>query len=237
MPNRFSLRFESPLGGVLLSLNGFSIFGPDDSGRAVAQISQFLRPGRNSFELVSQLPGMQAAFAIADISGGDPELAPIVLEGRLSGGAERVEEYLTIEDEVPAFGWHDARIVDNLPAQQRAVYEIAENLATLLEHGPDDRLLDVLRMKHSEIALSVGMPKSEMDAGLTEGLAHLRQSSGFRVDLAGFDDFMPVLSSDGRIVTLRRRSGGDAIRIIDGIADPGFGVTVAIIRDRWQIVR
>lgn len=102
--------------------------------------------------------------------------------------------------------------------------EIAEILAGLLQRGPGDRLLDLLKMKHSEMAESVGIARTEIEDGMLGGLAELRTPPVFRVDLADFDDFLPVSWSNGQIVNLRRRGGGDSIRIIDGIADPGFSV-------------
>lgn len=237
MPNQFLLRFESPVGGVFLFMNGFVLFGPEDTGRASSQITPFLRPGNNSFELIAQRAGTQAAFSIVDMSEGDPENAPILLEGRLSGGAARLESFLTIENEVPAFAWHEARLIEDIAAQQGELYEAVETLARLLERGPYSRLLTMLSMKHSEIAVAVGLSQAEIEQGLVEGLSVLRESAGFRIDLASVDEVLPLMSSDGRIVTMRRRSGGDAIRIIDGMINPGFSVTMAIIHEGWRIVR
>lgn len=237
MSNKLYLRFESQAGGVSLFFNGFLLLGPEETGRSSAQIGPFLRPGRNIIELNAERAGAQASFNIVDMSEGDPETAPSLLEGRLAGDTARAEEYLTIETPVQPFGWHAASVVENLASQQRSLFQISETLAHLLERGPNDRLLNILSMKHSEIAVAVGLSRGEIDDGLIEGLANLRKLSGFRTELAAYDEVLPVLSSDGRIVTMRRRSGGDAIRIIDGVINPGFTVAMALIYDRWQIVR
>ncbi len=239
MRNMMSLRFESLFGGVSLFLNGFLLFGPEDVGRAGSQIALFLRQGPNKFELIAERAGVQASFTIIDMSegDGDPDLAPILMEGRLSEGAMRAEEYLTIETELPFFAWLEAGPIDDIDRHRQLLFELAKSLATTLERGPDERLLDLLGLKHSEIAMSADITKHEMDEGLLGGLAELRNFSSFRVDLAEYEDFLPVLGSNSLIVSLRRRSGGDAIRIVDGIGDPGFSVSVAFIGERWEIVR
>lgn len=231
------MRFESQSGGVSLFLNGFLLFGPEDTGRATSQVAPFIRSGVNSVELVSERPGAQARFAVADLADGNPETAPILLEGQIFGAQQRSAHELTLDGDMPVFAWLEAQSIDDIDMYRQPLFEIAKSLAAMIERGPDDRLLDVLGLKHAEIAMAAGISKPEMDEGLLGGLAELRAVPVFRVDLAEYVDFLPVLGSNHQIVSLRRRSGGDAIRIIDGMDNPGFSVSVALIRERWQIVR
>ena len=83
----------------------------------------------------------------------------------------------------------------------------------------------------------MGVPRREIDNGLRDGLGRLRATGGFRVDLVDEAGFLPLASPSGRIVNARRRGGGDAIRIIDGITDPGFSVAFAKIDGRYVIAR
>jgi len=229
--------FDSPQGNASLFLNGFLMFGAENVGRASSQAAPFLRPGSNVFELVPEQPNTAASLRVLDVSQGGPQNAGVLLQHEFGDPGVPLSQILTVEEAVPNFAWHQAEVIENVSAQRRSLYRAAETIADLLTRGPDQDLLAVLDMKHAEMALSLGLSQNEMDDGLMEGLSNLRERPEFRAELAVPDDFLPLLSSDGRIVTLRRMSGGDAIRIIDGVTDPGFSVAMARIAGRWQVVR
>lgn len=237
MPGPFFFRYVSPTGGVEVTLNGFVVFGPEDTGRATSQIAPFLRSGENVVSLAPQSAAASAEFSIVDLGERNPETAPTLLEGSLSPGAPRLESLLTIDSPLPTFGWHEAQVIENIAAEQETLLSTTRALAEALQRGPDGRLLEMLAMKHTELALAVGVEKTEIDEGMLQGIAALRESPEFRIDIADPTDFLPSLSRDGRIVNLRRRNGGDAIRIIDGMTNPGFTVAMARIQDWWRIVR
>ncbi len=237
MSNRVLVRILSPEGGVFVFLNGFLLFGADEVGRSATQAAPFLRAGRNTFEITPERADTAARLSVVDLSQGDPQTAPVLLQMETGAPGAPVAETLAVDGIAPDFAWHRAEVIDAISGQRRAVYDAAETLASLLARGPDQELLSILGMKHAEMARSVGLTKDEMDNGLLEGLSELRGRRGFRVDLAAPEDFLPLLSSDSRIVNLRRISGGDAIRIIDGISDPGFSVAMARISGRWHVVR
>jgi hypothetical protein len=175
-----------------------------------------------------------------DLSGGNPETAPELLTmttGAASMPGLPVAGFLTLDHTAPFFGWHRAAAIDDIDAHISALYRGLRVLAQLLQSGPNAELLSMLEMKHEEIARAVGLPLAEMNGGLLEGLSHLRETPGFLVDLTPPDNFLPLLSSDKRIVNARRRDGGDALKIIDGITDPGFSVAIAWIDGKWMVVR
>lgn len=239
MSKSLLIRFDSPEGGVSLFLNGFLLFGSEDTGRAGSQAAPFLRPGQNTFELVSERANASASLSVVDLSDGDPQSAPVVLQMDFAMSVPGVPlaDVLNTGSSSPEFGWHHAQIVSDIVDERRSLYQTLQTLASLLERGPDQDLLALLNMKHAEMSMSVELARPEMDAGLLDGLSQLREAPGFAVEIASPDDFLPLLSSDGRIVNMRRGSGGDAIKIIDGTANPGFSVAMANLENRWLIVR
>ena len=240
MTKQMFIRYVSPEGGVSLFVNGFLVFGADEKGRAVSQAAPYLRPGENIFELAPSSAEATAELNVVDLSNGSPETAPTLLSmstnQALSPGAP-IGDILVLETSAPAFGWHRAAPIDDIASHRTTLYRGLETLARLLQFGPDAELLRILDMKHDELADSVGLARNEMDDGLLSGLAQLRATPGFFVDLAAQELFDPVVSSSGRIVNARRQGGGDALRVIDGIENPGFSVAIARIEDRWMIVR
>lgn len=234
-----AIRFIAPKGGTVLYLNGFILVGADESGRFNLPISQYLTGGTNIIEVSSQMPG-SAELTVVRINEEDPEAAPVLLRpeapvpiapqafwrGELELGAGG-----------PAFTWHEAEPIDDANRWRDTLYGFLKELQGLLQSGENERLMRVLRIKHDEIAAAVGLAPTEMDQGLADGLSFKRMNPGFRIDLVSADDFDPVLSSNRRVVNMRRRDGSDALRVIDGESDAGF--TVAFIRHqaRWIVSR
>lgn len=238
--NSLRLNFESPKGGVALFLNGFLLYDGAAGEDASINIAPFLRPGDNTIEIQAFTPVAQARVSILDLSGGDPPIdAPRVFQSEIDSGAMGVPDvsFFIIDKPTAEFRWHDAVFVEDPSLYSDALHSLANTLAERLQYGPDDQLLNMLAMKHAEIGEAVGLSHNEMDEGLRRGLGDLRDQPEFSVQCAQYDDFRPIISRDGRILNLRRKSGGHAVRIMDQMANPGFRVAVARLDDRWQIVR
>jgi hypothetical protein len=234
------MNVECPQGGVLAFLNGFLLSGLETVGDASIQVTPYLRHGANTVELVPQLAGVTASLDLLDLAAGaPPDEAPVIHATALDPASpgKAVRSQFAIEADMPGFAWTDATPIEDVSAYRMALYDLARRLAQLLADGPDDALIALLAMKHREIADAVGLSKSEMDEGLVDGLRRLRERPDFHVDLAQFDDFAPVLSPDRRIVNLRRQGGEHAIRMIDGVSDPGFRVFLARLSGQWHVVR
>jgi len=232
-------RYICPNVGAVLYVNGFIVVGAEENGRFNLPIAPYLRPGVNLIEVVSRAPGA-AELTLVDMSGGDSESAPVLLQSEgpvpiINQSLWRGELKLGVD--VPIFSWHTAQRVTNPEAHKNTLYGHLQTMQQLLKKGPDDRLLQLLALKHTEIGNAVGIGQGEMDAGLSEGLAAFRAQPGFRVDLTPYDSFVISPSSDGKIINARRSDGGDALTVMDGDANGGFSVAFASIDDRWVVAR
>jgi len=167
-----------------------------------------------------------------------PKLLTISAESDLplDAGLRKVGN-LIIKENVSEFKWHDATPIESLDAHVRAIYSILESLATALEEGSDIEIQRLLNNKHTEIGGTHGLSRQAMDEGLLQGLAQRRENAQFRVDLVAKDDFLPLLSSDRCIVNALRKSGGHALKMIDGRRNPGFSVSLAMVDNIWSIMR
>jgi len=238
MTNNYAIRFVSLEGGVSLFVNGFLVFAKEDEGRSVTQASLFVRPGKNLFELVPSEPGKSASLSFVDMSEGDPEKAPVLLSVSTDGKLPTpVFGELEITSDIPNFEWHNANEIGDLDTFTDEIYRKVQALGKALQNGPDNELVRILSLKHKEIAQAVGLSKSEMDEGLLGGLSNVRDMPEFAVDIVERDDFLALVSTNGRIVNARRKSGGHALKMMDDFENPGFSIALAQFDKRWVIVR
>lgn len=240
MARSLFIRFVCSEGGVALFVNGFLLVGPEEAGRTGAHAAPYLRPGENLVELVPDRPDASATASVVALEGDDPEAAPVLLalstaQAPTPGATE--SDMFFVDWPTPVFAWTRAEPIDDIDAHAPTLYRGLETFRQWLEIGPDADLLAMVSLKHEEIGVAMGVAPAEIDAGLIDGLQRLRVTPGFRVDLAPADDFLPLVSTDRGIVMARRRSGGDALRIIDGVLDPGFSMALARIDERWTVVR
>lgn len=234
-----AIRYIAPNGGAVLYLNGFILVGADEAGRFNIPIAHFLKEGPNVFEVSSAVPG-SVELSVVQINEDDPEAAPVLLrpEGRVPFAPQSFwRGELELGAGGPAFAWHEAEQIDDVDRWRDTLHGFLREVQGWLQNGPNDSLMQVLRVKHDEIATAMGLAPTEMDQGLADGLAAKRLNPGFRVDLVSGDQFDPVLSSNRRVVNMRRRDGSDALRVIDGEADAGFAVAFVRHQGRWIVAR
>ena len=239
MQKNLTIRFVSDEGGVSLFVNGFLVFSPEDTGRSVTQPLPFIRKGVNAVELVPTEPGKVASFSIVNAIEGEDEEDDILLSltTEQDGDGLPVIGEFSLEAFVLDFQWHQAKEIELTKTAEDEIYEVVRNLGKHLQNGPDDNLLKLLEVKHNEIAASVGLSKQDMDSGLLGGLAVLRDMPGFAVDVVERDDFSLITSSNGVVINARRKSGGHALKMMDGFDNPGFTVSLAKVKNRWVILR
>ena len=239
MQKNLTIRFVSDEGGVSLFVNGFLVFSPEDMGRSVTQPGPFIQKGINIVELVPAEPGKIASLSVIETTEKESEEDVVLLSlaTEQDGDGLPVLGDFKVETSVVDFQWHHANEFEITEAVTDEVYIIIQGLGTHLQNGPDDNLLQLLEVKHSEIATSVGLSKQEMDSGLLGGLAALRETPGFAVDIVNRDDFLIVTTNNGKIINARRKSGGHALKMMDGFDNPGFTVSLAKVKNRWVILR
>jgi len=243
MTEKYSISFYNPSGVSQAFVNGFLLFGNEREGRSVSKLASFIRPSLNVFELHSTRLDSKTELIVRDISDvDDPDLSPKLLSLPLPRDESvppklRHVGQIIIEEIVPGFKWHDATVIEDIEQHMAVLYSILKKLAITLEKGTKDELSALLKIKHSEMGEVHGLTQQAMDDGLQQGLEMRRKDPEFRVDLAAPDDFVPLLSSDRRIVNARRKSGGHAIKMMDGRRNPGFNVSLAIVGNRWMVMR
>ena len=242
MKERYSISFNNPDGVTRVFVNGILVFSEEDIGRSVSRASPFIRPGRNLIELIPISVGRSSTVVIRDVVDGDHETAPILLtltnEMETSGQiAKSKSGYIDIKSYPTEFKWFGASEIENIDSHIPEIYSILKQMAAALESGPSTALRKLLKLKHVEIASALGLSVDDMNNGLEEGLMARRAKADFGVELVELDLFIPLLSSDRRIVNVLRANGGHAIKILDGRRNPGFSVSVAKIDGLWTIIR
>jgi len=236
MTEKYSLKFINPDGCAQLFVNGFLVLAEEDLGPTVSRGTPFMRKGENFFQIIPVKKVGHASLIVQDMSLGDPNTAPVLLALSLEPEMPRQGKVIVNENMI-RFKWLLATQIETIDFETRAIYSLLKNLSQAMENVSESELTRLLSDKHKEIGMSVGLSTSEMNEGLSSGLSALKRQFDFRVDLAPFEDFLPLLSSDGRIINTRRKSGGHAMRIIDGRMNPGFSVSLAKVGGIWTILR
>lgn len=239
MQPKYAIRLVSPIGGISVFLNGFLIFAPEDIGRSVTQASPFIRSGENIIEIRKHNLKASVEFSLADIAEGDPVNAPILVSfstKEIKVDAPIVRKFW-LNNPLPIFQWHTSEELTAIENEVDPLYLVLKNLASALETGSDIELMRILDVKHREIAQAVGLKKTEMNTGLSKGLARLRNIEGFAVQTPELKNLLLLKSSNGNVVNARRKSGGHALKIIDGDENHGFSVSFVKIDGHWIIAR
>ena len=235
-----AIKFAAPTGGVSLFINGFLVVGPTDVGNIGQSVAMYMTQGENVFDLVPSRPDAMAKFQLMDVQDPEAEERPVMLSNlapnpQLPGQSWRGVWHS--DQGVARPPWADALRITDWSSQKAAIYASLAKLRELLERGPDAELLDMLSLKHQSIADALGLSKAEMDQGLTDGLAERRSGAGLRVDLVDFQQFVVVPSPDGAIANARDLAGRDALHILDGRANAGFTVSLALLDSQWKVLR
>jgi hypothetical protein len=226
-------------GGARISLNGFLLVNDLVGESGSLRVEPYAVPGTNLLRIETLLTrDAQATVQIALVSGAGGTVTQLLSQVTHPGATRPVSSTQTtfeLPAHLPRWNWVGAQPA---PAgSERLIPDALARLATALMRGPDDVLLQLLALKHSETGTALGIGKERMDRGLLHSLGVRRGHPEFRVEVAAPEDLDLAWSSDRRIVRALRRDGRDAIQLRHEGAWSGFAVSLAFGTGQWWVQR
>lgn len=239
MPNILNLRYSGSGQGRVF-VNGFLVVNDLTGESASTRLEPYALPGQNLLRVESLAhPHTDLAAQVVVLSdqegGGEWVLCQLRLPDPNSPDSAAQAVFELPGGTLPTWAWSQFQ-----PAPQgteSGIYGLLSALSTRILSGPDEELLRLLQLKHTEIGMALGIGKDAMDQGLTRGLALRRSNPGFQIDLASQSDLLLVWAPDRRVVRALRKNGHDAIMIRNDGAWHGFEVVLGFNQGHWIVLR
>ncbi len=238
MASHLTLRYSST-GKARVYLNGFLIINDLSGESSSNRLEPYAIPGRNELRIESlSAPDSVVSAQVAWISDADGSELQILGQSVLPDPSQPhpySQLLFDLPPDLPRWSWMAAQPAP-VGSEQR-INDTLQQLALALQQGPDSVLLDLLKLKHSEIGTALAIGKDKMDQGMLQGMAARRQSPGFQVDLAAAGQQELAWLPDRRIVRVLRKDGHDAIMLQHQGMRSGFATSLGFAQGQWWVLR